>query len=245
LVSVQLDLPFLRSPPPPEPFGPPVPADPTVHFVRMRRARRYILRVRPDGSVRVTVPRGGSRAEAVRFLEKQAAWVQRERARVRSVHVQPQWTEGSTLLFRGQPVVIHAAGTGPDRTVRYGGRSVPVPADAIDFRPHIEADLRALARDELGPRLSGLAASHGLTIAGMTIRNQKSRWGSCSRRGTIALNFRLVQMPPDVCDYILIHELMHLTQQNHSRSFWRLVESACPGFRAAERWLKTEGRSLF
>ena len=63
--------------------------------------------------------------------------------------------------------------------------------------------------------------------------------------GRIALNFRLVQMPPFVSDYVLLHELMHLKQQNHSRRFWRLVEAACPEFRAAERWLKTEGRSLF
>lgn len=246
---MQLDLPFLRpsQPPPPEPFEPSVPTDPPVDFVRMRRARRYILRVRPDGSVRVTVPRGGSQSEALRFLEKQAAWIQRERARVRSAHVKPRWTDGTTMLLRGRQVTIHVLilGAGPDRRVCYGERSVPIPEDAIDLRPPIEADLRVVAHEELGPRLSQLAASHGLTIAGFTIRSQKSRWGSCSRSGRIALNFRLVQMPPSVSDYVLLHELMHLKLQNHSRPFWRLVESACPGFRAAERWLKTEGRSLF
>lgn len=241
---MQLDLPFLRTTPP-ESFEPPVPADLAVDFVRMRRARRYILRVRPDGSVRVTVPRGGSRREAISFLRKQAAWIQRERARVRSMHVQPRWAEGTTLLFRGQPVTIRVVGAGPGRRACYGDRAVPIPEHAIDFRPHIEADLRVLARQELGPRLDRLAASHGLTVAGLTVRDQKSRWGSCSRSGRIALNFRLVQMPPDVSDYILIHELMHLKQQNHSRGFWRLVASACPGFRDAERWLKTTGRSLF
>ena len=122
---------------------------------------------------------------------------------------------------------------------------VRIPAGAVDLRPYIEADLRALAREELPPRLRALAALHGLTVAGVSIRNQKSRWGSCSPSGRIALNFRLVQMPREVSDYVLLHELMHLQQQNHSRRFWRLVEAACPGFRAAERWLKTEGRGLF
>jgi hypothetical protein len=211
----------------------------------MRRARRYVLRVRPDGSVRVTVPRDGSRSEALRFLEEQAAWIQRERARQRSINVKPRWTDGTTMLLRGQQVTIHAAGAGSDRRVCYGERSVRVPGDAIDFRPLIEADLRVVAREELGRRLTELAASHGLTVTGLTIRNQKSRWGSCSRSGRIALNFRLVQMPPAVSDYILLHELMHLKQQNHSRRFWRLVESVCPGFLAAERWLKGEGRTLF
>jgi predicted metal-dependent hydrolase len=211
----------------------------------MRRARRYVLRVRPDGSVRVTVPRGGSRAEAVRFLERHAGWIQRERSRLASSQGARQWTAGAILLLRGQPVTIRVDHDGGVRWARFGDRSVTVPAGAADLRPHIEADLRALAREELAPRLSALAATHHLTVARVSIRNQKSRWGSCSPSGRIALNFRLVQMPREVCDYVLLHELMHLRQQNHSRRFWRLVEAVCPGFRAAERWLKTEGKSLF
>ena len=92
------------------------------------------------------------------------------------------------------------------------------------------------------PRLNDLAAQHSLRVGSVSIRNQRSRWGSCARNGNIALNFRLVQMPPQVRDYVLVHELMHLKQQNHSRRFWRLVEAACPEFREAERWLKTAGQ---
>jgi predicted metal-dependent hydrolase len=209
----------------------------------MRRARRYILRVRPDGGLRVTIPRGGSRLEASRFVQRQAEWIQQERARVLSRALPLQWRDGGAVLLRGEPVRLEVS---EGRTVvRYGGRSLRVPAGAVDLRRYVEADLRVLARVELGARLRELAATHGLTIAGMSIRNQKSRWGSCSREGRIALNFRLVQMPPHVSDYVLLHELMHLKQQNHSIRFWRLVESVCPDFRAAERWLKTEGRALF
>ena len=82
-------------------------------------------------------------------------------------------------------------------------------------------------------------------MGAVTIRNQRSRWGSCARNGNITLNFRLVQMPAHVRDYVLLHELMHIRQQNHSRRFWRLVEAVCPGFRDAERWLRTTGRTLF
>jgi predicted metal-dependent hydrolase len=260
---VQLDLPFLRTIPgggsrdAPLPGGPPgrqerrdSPAEPEVHvpavdFVRMRRARRYVLRVRPDGSLRVTVPRGGSRAEAVRFLERHAAWVQRERSRLRAAHGTHEWTHESTLLLRGERVTIRVEHAGASRSARCGDRSVRIPAGAQDLRPFIEADLRALAREEIAPRLRELAELHALTVNGIAIRNQKSRWGSCSASGRIALNFRLVQMPRVVSDYILLHELMHLEEQNHSRRFWRLVERVCPGFRAAERWLKTEGKTLF
>jgi len=238
---VQLDLPFLRAPAP----GPVAPS-PSIDFVRMRRARRYIIRVRPDGSVRVTVPRGGSRLEATRFLQKHAAWIAQERDRVTAAHVTPSWTNGATTMLRGAPVTIRIEGdeTSGLRTARYGERSVVIPAGATDLRPFIEADLRLLAREELGPRLHAFAAAHNMTVAGFTIRNQQSRWGSCSKSGRIALNYRLVQMPPSVRDYVLLHELMHLSQQNHSRRFWRLVEAACPDFRDAERWLKVHGRGL-
>lgn len=170
-----------------------------IHFVRMRRARRYVMRVRPDGDLRVTIPRGGSKAEALRFAERHLDWAERQRARV------------------------------------------------IDGRrpPAVERELRTKAAAELPPQLQAIAARHGLTVHRVTIRNQRSRWGSCSSRGHITLNFRLMLMPPEVREYILIHELMHLKQANHSIRFWRLVEAACPGFRDAERWLKKNGPSLF
>jgi predicted metal-dependent hydrolase len=256
---VQLDLPFFRAPrgtdvPRPAstpaaevrpPLDPLIQQYPDIEFVRMRRARRYILRVRPGGGLRVTIPRGGSRAEAARFVERQAAWIQKERARVRSIAVPVQWRTGGTVLLRGERVTVEVFEVQGRLVARYGERSVRIPAGTDDLRAYIEADLRVLARAELGARLRELADVHRLTVAGFTIRNQKSRWGSCSRDGKIALNFRLVQMPPAVSDYVLLHELMHLKQQNHSRRFWRLVELVCPDFLASERWLKTEGRALF
>jgi len=127
---------------------------------------------------------------------------------------------------------------------KYGDRVVRV-SNLEDIRPEIERDMRQLARERLVPRLHQLAANHGLTVARVTIRNQRSRWGSCSRARAIALNFRLVQMPPDVCEYVLLHELMHIRQQNHGPRFWALVEQACPDYREAERWLRIQGRSLF
>lgn len=236
-LRVQLDLPFLRA----EPRL----VQPEVHFVRMGRAKRYIIRVQPDGSVRVTIPRGGSRREADAFLARHRRWADRERTRVLAVHAPAQWVEGDEVLLRGELVPLRIERSGTASWLAVGterGRLRDVPAD---LRRAAEDCLRAAARRELVPRLRELAAAHGLDVAAVTIRNQRSRWGSCSRGGAIALNFRLVQAPPDVRDYVLVHELMHLRQQNHSRRFWRLIEAAFPDFRAAERWLRTDGRSLF
>ena len=226
------------------------PASPVVHLsvgpqklpllmVRNPRARRYLLRLRPDGTARVTIPRGGSPAVARQFVERHAAWLERELQRLR---VQPRkpaaWKIGTEILLRGDTIRIEAGPGGEAETVHFGGGSVRVPDPAADLRPAIEGHLRQLAARELPPRVLELAARHGLTVRRITVRSQKSRWGSCSRRGTISLNWRLIQTPAFVSDYICLHELMHLRQMNHSPRFWREMERVCPDYRKAERWLK-------
>jgi len=96
----------------------------------------------------------------------------------------------------------------------------------------------ARARRELPARVFELAARHGLPVARVSVRNQRWRWGSCSRSGHICLNWRLVDMPDWVRDYVIIHELMHLKRMDHSPRFWKLVEQACPDYQTARRWLR-------
>jgi hypothetical protein len=104
--------------------------------------------------------------------------------------------------------------------------------------------LRDRARRELPVRLLALAAQHGLTVSRITIRNQRSRWGSCGRDGHICLNWRLLLMPLSVADYVLIHELMHLRRMDHSPAYWRLVAAAYPDYASARAWLRRHGPSL-
>jgi predicted metal-dependent hydrolase len=211
----------------------------------MRRAKRYIIRVRPDGSLRVTIPRGGSQRHAQLFLEEQQTWAERERLRVLALHAPARWFAGEPILLGGRLVRLSVVADHGSRWLELGGERVRLRDGTMDLRPAAEECLTRIARRTLAPRLHELAAVHGLSVHRVTIRNQRSRWGSCARSGAVALNFRLVQTPEAVRDYVLIHELMHLKQQNHSRRFWRLVEEACPEFRESERWLRTEGRSLF
>jgi predicted metal-dependent hydrolase len=107
----------------------------------------------------------------------------------------------------------------------------------------VERELRVRAKRELPPRLLQLAATHGLTVTRVSIRNQRWRWGSCSRSGHICLNWRLVRMPEAVRDYVMLHELMHLKRMDHSPKFWKLVENACPDFRASRAFLRTQPRN--
>jgi predicted metal-dependent hydrolase len=119
-----------------------------------------------------------------------------------------------------------------------------VPSLDGDLRPTLEAHFLRRGKIELPARTWELSAVTGVEVKQVTVRNQRSRWGSCSANGTISLNWRLVQTPEFVRDYIIYHELMHLREMNHSARFWARVEEVCPGWRDAERWIKRNGSLL-
>jgi predicted metal-dependent hydrolase len=192
---MQLDLP-LRIFDPEEPAAP----APRSVFVRHPRARRYILRVLDDGTLRVTLPRWGAKRDAQAFVDKSAPWIAKQRQK--SI---------------ARPAVAH---------------------------PN-EAELRRRASQELPPALMALAAVHGITVSRVSVRNQRSRWGACSARGSITLNWRLILVPDFVREYVMVHELMHRRELNHSIRFWRHVAAACPRRDEARRWLRAEGPRLF
>ena len=110
--------------------------------------------------------------------------------------------------------------------------------------PDERRQLRGRAAVELPARLLELAARHGLAVERVSVRNQRTRWGSCGPNGRISLNWRLVRMPVWVSDYVMIHELMHLKRLDHSAEYWRLVAAACPAYATARRWLRDHGPSL-
>jgi hypothetical protein len=185
------------------PTSPSSDADAPITFIRHPRARRYLIRVRLDGSVRVTIPRRGSQREATQFVEQQRSWIVRQRQRVAALR-----------------------------------ESTPAELSSAEQRV-----LRARARAELPTRLRELAAQTGLSVAKISVRDQRHRWGSCSPTGHICLNWRLITMPGWVRDYVLYHELMHLKRLDHSPAFWRLVAQVCPDYEDARRWLRAHARA--
>ncbi len=209
-------------------------------FVRNPRARRYILRIRSDGVARVTVPRGGSLEFAFEFAQRQTAWIERQLLKPLPNVPETVWQHGTEILFRGGRVTLTAAPAGD--LVQFADQVVVTKGRAV--RSAVERQLARLAVAELPARTRELAAMHGVAIGRVTIRNQRSRWGSCSVRGAISLNWRLIQTPPSVRDYIILHELMHTREMNHSGRFWAQVELVCPEWREAERWLRKHGNLL-
>lgn len=213
-----------------------------LRLVRSARARRYILRLDRDGTARVTVPRRGSLAGARAFATSQIAWLARQLQR-RASEPRPdtRWLTGRDILFRGHAVPLTVASDG---MIRFADQQIEANQPLEDLRPLVEERLRTIGARELPARVWELASQHQVPVKRVSIRGQRSRWGSCSTRGTISLNWRLIQTPDWVQDYIVLHELMHLRVMNHSRRFWREVEKVCPNFTDAERWLKTHSRLL-
>lgn len=219
--------------------------EPGVRFVRSDRARHYRLTLRRDGIAVATVPRRGSEREARRFVEAHREWLERARARQQArPRAAEAWVPGTEVLWRGEPQAVRVAAEGDRPAVCLGADVFRVPRLDGDLRPALEAQFSRRARIELPARTWELAAETGAAIKHVTIRNQRARWGSCSARGTISLNWRLVQTPDSVRDYIIHHELAHLREMNHSARFWARVEAVCPAWRAAERWLKRHGSLL-
>lgn len=219
-----------------------------IRYVRHPRARRYRLTFRKDGTARCTLPRRGTLAEARRFVGSNEAWLferfrQHRKRSVATDALRPGgrlWWEGEeqTLQVEAKPEGGFEAIVGPLR--------FDLGTNEGDLRKPVEAVLRKLASRFLPDRLRELAKQHGLDgrLRSVSIRNQKTRWGSCSPRGLICLNWRLMQVPESVRDYILLHELAHLRHLNHSRSFWNEVARLCPTYKEAEAWLKRSGKTV-
>ncbi len=216
-----------------------------VVFQRSGKARNYRLTLKRDGTAVATIPQRGSEREAVRFVEAHQDWLERARARqARKPRGAEVWVIGTHVLWRGEMTEIRIAATGERPQVCLAADVFRVPSFDGDLRPTLEAHFVRRGKVELPARTWELAAVCGMEVKLVSVRDQRSRWGSCSANGTISLNWRLVQTPEAVRDYIIYHELMHLKEMNHSARFWSRVEEVCPGWREAEHWLKRNGSLL-
>jgi predicted metal-dependent hydrolase len=240
----QIDLADLFTVPQPE-----APEEPAIVFQRSLKARNYRLTLRRDGVAVAIIPARGSQREAERFVANHQEWLERARARLRR---RPRgaevWVPGTSVLWRGEMTEIRVAAIPPEGARPTARPMVCLGADVFrltqlkgDLRPALEAQFARRAKIELPARTWELAAVTRADLKHVTVRNQRSRWGSCSAGGTISLNWRLVQSPEFVRDYIIYHELAHLWEMNHSARFWARVEYICPGGREAERWIKRNG----
>jgi predicted metal-dependent hydrolase len=211
-------------------------------FKRSSSARSYRLSLRRDGVAVATIPARGSMREAQRFVERNFEWLERARERQRRrPRAADTWVVGTAVLWRGDMAEIRPASWGERPSVCLGADVFRVPSLEGDLRPVLEARFVRLAKVELPARTWELAAHTRMNVTRVSVRNQRSRWGSCTAAGVVSLNWRLILTPEFVRDYIIHHELMHLREMNHSERFWACVEEVFPHWREAEAWIKRNG----
>jgi predicted metal-dependent hydrolase len=221
--------------PPPRAEGP----RGAVVYRRSATARQYRLSLGRDGVAVATIPARGSLREAERFVERQRAWLERARERQAGRPREAAfWTVGTRVLWRGELTEIRLAAGGQRPSVSLAADVFRLPALEGNLRPSLHQRFLRLAKVELPARAWELAAETRMNVTRVSVRNQRSRWGSCTASGAISLNWRLILVPDFVRDYIIVHELMHLREMNHSRRYWACVDAAFPAWRQAEAWIK-------
>jgi predicted metal-dependent hydrolase len=220
--------------------------EPPVTKVRhSQRARRVAVRISASGAVELVVPRGVSEARARAFLDSRADWVRAHVERRQANQPPTAAFPPSQIAFAmtGQYWrVFQAGGVGRARLRENGGvLELRGQGSAAQWQAVLRRWLVARAVATLEPLLRELAIQHGFSFAAMCVRNQRTRWGSCSARGVISLNVALLFQPADVVRYLLCHELAHTRHMNHSARFWRCVEECEPRYRELDRALCRQG----
>ncbi|MCJ2089278.1 M48 family metallopeptidase [Methylobacterium sp. E-005] len=211
---------------------------------RRPTARRITLRVSTaTGEVVITLPSRTAVNTAQRFATSHAGWIA---ARLARLPERVAFAPGASLPLRGEPHRVDLRGTrGGVRVAPEAGEPViAVGCDPAHVARRIRDFLTREARHDLAEAVERYAPRLGQRPVRMTLRDTRSRWGSCTARGELNFSWRLILAPPMVLDYLVAHEMAHLREMNHSPRFWTLLHDLCPNVDAAEAWLKRNGASL-
>ena len=208
-----------------------------VRIKRNARAKRFTLRLsRTDGKATLTLPTRASLREAEGFATRQEGWL---RTQLSKLPERADLVDGGSLMFRGESLEI-AATTG--RSIRVEGDKVLVGGKHSGAR--LQAFVKTEARNALYPAVEKYAAQINRPFNRITLRDTRSRWGSCSAEGNLMFSWRLVMAPPVVLDYVAAHEVAHLAEMNHSPAFWDVVETLMPDYQNHRNWLRAHGAKL-
>ena len=208
---------------------------------RSDRARRVRVTVDAVRGVQVVLPRRAPEREAAAAIRELRPWIERRVAELAGARATVA-ARGDTVPYLGRTLALVNDSPGRTRVARRG-ETLLVPAGA-DRVPALERWYRRAARAEIEPRLDRACALAGTSYSRLTIRGQRTRWGSCSQRGAMSFNWRLLLAPEPVLDYVVWHEVCHLEVTDHSSRFWRLLASRSPGYREQMRWLRMHGATL-
>ena len=219
------------------------PVEIDISFRRHAQARRLILRLGNEAnSAVVTVPKGVTRAQALDFVRRSSGWLQSrldrpdKRSALKPGHTVP--LRGENHEIRHHPVRRGVVAADPVAKI------IQVPGDLPHVGRRLADWLKTVAREQLVASSERYAAAMDVSFRRISIRDQKSRWGSCTADGNLSYSWRLILTPPDVLDYVVAHEVAHLKHMNHGPQYWRLVLKHCPHANSAKKWLKAHGQDV-
>ncbi len=198
------------------------------------------LKIRYPRNVQIVIPNRVSIKAAFRFAEAERAWVAQQISRLPE---KQQLTVGGSIPYLGVPYeIVQGSGLRGGVVVEQG--RIVINADVPHIPRRVQEWLRKQAKAQLSEKCEYWAKRMGVRYQRITVRDQKTRWGSCSSAGSLNFSWRLVMMPEEVLEYIVIHELSHLIHLDHSPAFWRLVSTHCPSFETQKKWLKINGTHM-
>ena len=215
----------------------------TIPYLLEHRARRTVgLKITAEGLV-VHAPKRIFAFQLNQILQEKSNWILSKlehRAATKIENI--EWLDGEHLLYLGQDIQLNIVPSQTNKTLAFEANvlsiATPTPNNhALISRKTIQWYKNQAALD-FSRRLEILAAKLGVATPPLTLSNAQLRWGSCNSRGEVRLNWRLLQAPPHIINYVICHELAHLIQMNHSAKFWAVVESLFPNYKAAEKELK-------
>jgi predicted metal-dependent hydrolase len=218
----------------------------SIRLRRHRRARRYTLRIHPsDREAILTMPPRGTLIDAKDFAQRHGAWIA---ARLGRLPKAEPFQSGTVVPLRGTPHrIVHRAGvrgTVWTETRDSGEKILCVAGEAEHIDRRIHDFLKREARKDLQKASQYYAEALNVRVKRLSIRDQSSRWGSCTSAGSLSFSWRLILAPPYVLDYLAAHEVAHLVEMNHSPKFWKVVAKICGAVERAKTWLDTHGNDL-
>jgi len=224
----------------------------TISYVvkRSPRARYARLEVRPQSGLAVVIPRSYDVSRIPELLNEKRRWILDKLAKLGHINLPSAGARiksGDTIPYLGRNLrVVRRKNSRQNDSIQVKGKSLVVSLNStgVSLRLILESWYRREAEKLIRKRVDDLSRKVGVKFGRLTIRGAKTRWGSCSQKGNLNFNWKLLMVPEPIIDYVIIHELAHLKEMNHSKKFWHLVGQHCPEWRRYRKWLKVHEAKL-
>jgi predicted metal-dependent hydrolase len=210
-------------------------------IIRSKR-RTIALQVNSDATLTVKIPYGISMGYVERFIEEKRNWIEKKQAQFKEAkgkHKPKQFTEGEEFLFAGRAYPLEIVPGSKAKIALTAEGKLRITEKCLEAPKHyIEWFYKQFAKKHINERTREIAETFGYKYTSIKINSAKTRWGSCSMRGNLNFSWRLVIMPPEMIDYVIVHELVHLEIKDHSKRFYARMSELMPDHKRREKWLK-------